>query len=291
MKTQIVNKLQNVEIKTRGQYTFPIYKTTGVNDFILGGVYGIRGAGKTTAVLQFLENDKDIVLTGKNKVYFISPTCDEKVQSYIEKYPDNFEYIDELTPKTIGVVLDEIKASVQVWEQDNFIMSLLQRYLNKEKLDESDMMILEESGYMEDYDIEGHNFDHPPISTIVIDDSMGSPMISSANSKIGKDFIRFIIKHRHRPHYCNVFLLSQHIKSISKPIRTNQNFIIVFPMRDQQIYKSIFDEYAGLFKNKYENFLQLMTEIEARKHAFLFLYYDKAKFVRINWGEEIVGFD
>lgn len=290
MKTLIVNKLQNTEIKTKGKYTWPVYKTTGVNDFILGGVYGIRGAGKTTAVLQFLENDKDIVLTGKNKVYFISPTCDEKVQSYIEKYPDNFEYIDELTPKTIGVVLDEIKAGITVWEQDNFILSLLQRYLNKEKLDEGDMMILEESGYMEDYDIEGHNFDHPNISTIIIDDSMGSPMISSSNSKIGKDFIRFIIKHRHHPHYCNVILLSQHIKSISKPIRTNQNFIIVFPMRDQSIYKSIFDEYSGLFGNKYENFLNTMKEIEGRPHSFLFLYYDKRKFARLNWGEEIVAF-
>jgi hypothetical protein len=284
--------LKRRKIKEIGQYEFPRYKISGTKSFYFGGIFGVRGGGKTTAMLNILEIEKDIMLKGENKVYFISPTCDSKVQHYIEKYPENFIYIDELTVKNLDKALADIKQEVDKWKAEMELIDLLTIYLHDpKKLDEADMQKLEGANFLETFDFDSINTAHPPISTLCIDDSMSSPLISSSNSKNGKHFLKFALKHRHSPHYCNIFLMAQHIKTISKPLRVNMSMIIMFPFRDQNVLKTIFDEYSGLFQHKLQNFLDLIDEVERRKdHSFLLMYQDSAKFVRINF-DESVSFD
>lgn len=287
MKTRIINQLKSRAIKTKASYEFPTYKTTGAKDFIFCEIFGVRGAGKSTAVLTMLENDKDILMTGDNIVYFVSPTFDDKCELIRSQNPDNFIHIEELSISNLHKTLDAIKARVEKWEEDRYLIMILKKYLEGEKLDEIDLALLEDYSYLEDMNIEEFNTDHPPISTLVIDDSLGSPLISSANSKQGKEFLKWAIRHRHRPSYCNLFILSQHIKSISKPLRVNANLIILFPLRDREVLKNIFHEYASLFKNKYSNIEELMNEVEKRPHAFIYMYYDSKREVRINWSEAV----
>lgn len=284
--------LKRRKIKEIGQYEFPKYKISGTKSFYFGGIFGVRGGGKTSAMLNILEIEKSIMLSGDNKVYFISPTCDSKVQHFIEKYPENFIYIDELNVKNLDSTLDAIKESVEKWKSDMELIDLLTIYLHDpKKLDEGDMQKLEGANFLENFDFDSINIDHPPISTLCIDDSMSSPLISSSNSKAGKHFLKFALKHRHSPHYCNIFLMAQHIKSISKPLRVNMSMIIMFPFRDQNVLKTIFDEYSGLYDHKLQNFLDLIDEVERRKdHSFILMYQDTAKFVRINF-DESVNFD
>lgn len=281
--------LKRRKIKEIGQYEFPKYKISGTNSFYFGGIFGVRGGGKTSAMLNILEIEKSIMLTGANKVYFISPTCDSKVQHFIEKYPDNFCYIDELTVKNLDSTLATIKESVDEWKSEMELIDLLTIYLHDpKKLDESDIQKLEGANFLETFDFDSINMNHPPIATLCIDDSMSSPLISSSNSKNGKHFLKFALKHRHSPHYCNIFLMAQHIKTISKPLRVNMSMIIMFPFRDQNVLKTIFDEYSGLFDHKLQNFLDLIDEVERRKdHSFILMYQDTAKFVRINFDESV----
>jgi hypothetical protein len=229
------------------------------------------------------------MLKGPNKVYFISPTKDSKVESFIEKYPDNFVYIDELNVKNLDDTLNTIKEDVEKWKAEMELIDLLTIYLhNPKKLDEVDMQKLEECNFLETYDFDSINMDCPPISTLCIDDSMSSPLISSSNSKHGKHFLKFALKHRHSPHYCNIFLMAQHIRTISKPLRVNMSMIMLFPFRDQNVLKTIFDEYSGLYDHKLKNFLELIDVVEARKdHSFILMYQDTAKFVRINFDESV----
>lgn len=285
-------ELKRRKIKEIGQYDFPRYKISGTKSFYFGGIFGVRGGGKTTAMLNILEIEKDIMLKGANKVYFISPTCDSKVQHYIEKYPENFIYIDELTVKNLDTALEDIKKDVEEWKAKMELIDLLTIYLHDpKKLDEADIQKLEGANFLETFDFDSIDTAHPPISTLCIDDSMSSPLISSSNSKNGKHFLKFALKHRHSPHYCNIFLMAQHIKTISKPLRVNMSMILMFPFRDQSVLKSIFDEYSGLFEHKVQNFLDLIDEVERRKdHSFLLMYQDSAKFVRINF-DESVSFD
>lgn len=282
-------ELKRRKIKEIGSYEFPKYKISGTKNFYFGGIFGVRGGGKTTAMLNILDIEKDIMLKGANKVYFISPTCDSKVQSYIDKYPDNFIYIDELTVKNLDETLEKIKEDVEKWKSEMELIDLLTIYLHDpKKLDEADTEKLEAANYLESYDFDSIDMTHPPISTLCLDDSMASPLISSSNSKNGKHFLKFALKHRHSPHYCNIFIMSQHIKTISKPLRVNMSMILLFPFRDQNVLKTIFDEYSGLFDHKLQNFLDLIDEVERRKdHSFILMYQDSAKFVRINFDESV----
>ena len=66
------------------------------------------------------------------------------------------------------------------------------------------------------------------------------------------------------------------------------NAILIFPFRDGTIYQNVFQEYSSLFDNDISNFLTVMREIERRdNHSFLFIYYDKVRFVRIGFGEGV----
>lgn len=273
MKIIKVNQIKNNEIKVKNKYKFPTYNISGTNNFYFSLIGGVRGAGKSSAMINILENEK-VLLEGNNKVYFISPTKDNKVEMMIDKYPENFVYIDELTITNIKKVLSSIKTRLDEWEfQKNLLL----------EDDETDDDFIE---YKSEIKI---NLDHPPISTLVLDDSMASPLISSAQSKAGKEFLTFALKHRHAPYYCHLFILSQHMKTISKPLRVNCNMVLIFPFRDMNVYKGIFDEYSGLFENKLENFLNIMKKIEDRNNnSFLLIFYDSKKFIRINFDEEIL---
>ena len=273
MKIVKINKIKNNEVKVNNAYKFPTYNISGTSNFYFALIGGVRGAGKSSAMINILENEP-VLLKGDNICYYISPTKDAKIYMLINKYKNNFVYIDELTLKNLELVLNAIKHRQDEYEYQ------LELLMNKNKFGN------ELDDYINNIDI---NLDHPPISTIVIDDSMSSPMISSANSKAGKEFIKFALKHRHSPYYCHLFFLSQHIKMISKPLRVNCNMVCIFPFRDASVYKALFDEYSSLFDNKFDNFLELMKKIEIKNNnSFLLLFYDSKKFVRINFDEAVL---
>jgi hypothetical protein len=157
---------------------------------------------------------------------------------------------------------------------------------DKNKLDVECLQILEDNNYLQDFDFENYNYNYPPIHTIIIDDNLGNSMISSR----GKDaavFTKWAIAHRHM--YCNLFILSQYPKLINKVIRTNANIINIWPLRDESIYHSIFEEFASLFKGDIKKFLEVMKMIEDRHDfSFVTIYYDKQQWVRVNFDELVI---
>lgn len=294
VQLKTVAKYKNKPVKQKSGYTFPTYNMTNEASFYLSIINGSRNAGKTNCVINILNIEKDIMLKGTNIVYWISSTKDAKVENLLEKHPDNIKYYETFDKKTMEEILNDINERINKWEETDFILELFQKYLkSKEGLNEEEMDILIDSGILEDdYDIKelikNHNFQHPPISTLVIDDNLGSPLISGANSKDGKWFVKFIVKHRHKPFFCNVFILVQHYKMTSKAIRANTNSIILFASKDTGISDSIFNEFGPLFKGSIDNYHQALELLEITPHSFLNLWYDKKKFVRLNFDKEII---
>jgi len=134
--------------------------------------------------------------------------------------------------------------------------------------------------------IDEFNFHHPPRASLVLDDSMGSPLISSSNSKQGKEFTRWAIRHRHD--FTNLFILTQHFRGISKPLRTNANAVLLFPSKDRATSKSIFDEFSSVFGGKMENYMECLDMLDGEKvGSFLFIYYDKDKFLRLGFNQDV----
>jgi hypothetical protein len=290
-KKKMLPNVKTKDLNFKSPYEYPTYKTTGDNSFILGLISGIRNAGKSTLMLNIIETDKDIFLKGDNKVFFISPTKDQKIEYFIKKYPNNFEYVDELTKANMEEVLKKIKDKNEEYKTRLEVYKILDKYLKNPKditLEEYDLL-QENEFFLEDKELEHFNMRHPPIHTLVLDDSVGCDMICEARSKDGKYFQKFVLKHRHFPFHCNLFILTQHIKSISKYFRSNCSWIVLFPFRDHNVLKSVFDEYSILFNNDLDSFLKIMDEIRNRQnHSFLSIYYDKIQYVRINFNEEII---
>ena len=287
-----VSKFVNKLIKGKKGYDFPDYNLTGENSFFFALLCGVRGAGKTNVMLRMLEIEKDALMTGDNIVHWISPTHDSKVADFAERFPDNIKFYDELTIKSFNSIIDEIHEGIRAWKETKFIFDLFEKYLQDEtKIDEDEMHILIESGIMEDDAdvkemIRTFNFHHPPRSTIVIDDSLGSPLISSGNSKQGKEFTRWAIRHRHD--FTNLFILSQHFRAISKPLRSNTNLVLLFPSKDRGTTMSLFDEFSSLFAGKKENFIECLNMLDDEPiGSFLMIWYDRMKWLRLGFDREI----
>jgi hypothetical protein len=293
LKLKKVSKYVNSLIKSKKGYDFPDWNLTKENSFWFALLCGVRGAGKTNAMLQILNIEKKGMLTDDNIVYWVSPTHDAKVAEFADKYPDNMKFYDELNIKVFTEIIDEIRERTEEWKQTKFIFDLFERYLKEgdDKLGDDEIEILLKSGILdEDVDvkkmIDEFNFEYPPRATLVLDDSMGSPLISSSNSKQGKEFTRWAIRHRHD--FTNLFILTQHFKGISKPLRTNANAVLLFPSKDRATSKSIFDEFSSVFGGKMDNYLECLNMLDGEKvGSFLFIYYDKDKFLRLGFNQNI----
>jgi hypothetical protein len=287
-----VSKYISKAIKSKSGYKFPNYNLTGQSSFYFALLCGVRGAGKSNSLLQILDFEKEHLLKDESIVYFISPTRDAKVQDFIDHNEDNMRYYDELNIKTFNEVLDDIDARIREWKEKKYIFDLFEKYLKEGDggLQAEELNILVESGILDDDTdvkelIKDFNFHHPPRSSICIDDSLGSPIISSSNSKQGKEAIKFFIRHRHS--YCNVFILSQHFRGISKPIRSNTNMVLLWPSKDRSVLKSIFEEFSPLFKGKIENYEESLDLLDSQAHSFLMMFYDEVKFLRFGFDQEI----
>ena len=283
-----LTKINNIMCKlpnSKGGYEFPKYKITGSNDFLFVLLFGIKNSGKTVAGLNYLIHEQHL-MENQNKVYFFSPTLDQKLINFQKDHPDNFIIIDEFNVKTFQEVIKSIKQAVEKWKQDKMLLELFELYLkDKKKLDLECLQILEDSNYLQDFDFETFNYNYPPIHTVMIDDSLGSPMISS-RGKDAQIFNNFAIRHRH--FFSNLFIMSQYPKGINKVIRSNSNNILIWQMKDRTIYEAIFPEFSSLFKGNVDKFIEVMDKIEQmNNHSFLFIYYDKEQFIRLNFDQHI----
>ena len=285
MKLLKLNNLKCELPNSKGGYVFPKYKITGSNDFLFTLLFGIKNSGKTVAGLNYLIHEPHL-MEGLNKVYFFSPTLDQKLINFQKDHPEHFIIIDEFNVKSFQGVVGKIKETVEKWKKDKKLLDIFDDYISKRKLDPKCLELLQEHNFLDGFDFENFNYDYPPIHTIMIDDSLGSPMISS-RGKEAQVFNNFAIRHRH--FYTNLFIMSQYPKSINKVLRSNSNNILIWQMKDRTIYESIFPEFSSLFKGHVEKFIEIMDKIEQmNNHSFLFIYYDKEQFIRLNFDQQII---
>ena len=285
MKLTKINNIKCNLPNSKGGYIFPKYNITSSSDFLFVLLYGIKNSGKTVAGLNYLIHEKHL-MENQNKVYFFSPTLDQKLVNFQKDHPDNFIIIDEFNIKTFQSVVKEIKETVETWKENKIVLDVFEMYIRKKKLEPDMMELLQEHDFLKDFDFERFNYDYPPIHTVMIDDSLGSPMISS-RGKEAQIFNNFAIRHRH--FFCNLFIMSQYPKGINKVIRSNSNNILIWQMKDRTIYEAIFPEFSSLFKGNIDKFIEIMQKIEdMNNHSFLFIYYDKEQFIRLNFDQQII---
>ena len=280
-------KLNNIKChlpNSKGGFKFPIYNITSSSDFLFTLLFGIKNSGKTVCALNYLINEPHL-MEGQNRVIFFSPTLDQKLINFKNEHK-NFEILDEFNTNTFTTVIETVKETIEKWKDDKKVIDIFDDYINKRKINPQCMELLKENNFLEGFDFENFNYDYPPIHTIMIDDNLGSPMISS-RGKDAQIFNNFAIRHRH--FYCNLFIMSQYPKGINKVIRSNSNNICIWQMKDRTIYEAIFPEFSSLFKGNLDKFIEIMDKIEEmNNHSFLFIYYDKEQYIRLNFDTNII---
>ncbi len=111
-------KLNNIQCKlpnSKGGYTFPKYRITGSSDFLFTLLFGIKNSGKTVAGLNYLIHEPHL-MENQNKVYFFSPTLDQKLINFQKDHSDNFIIIDDFNINSFQQVIKTIKDVVEEWK-------------------------------------------------------------------------------------------------------------------------------------------------------------------------------
>lgn len=248
--------------------------------FYLSAIYGNRGAGKTTALLSLLTHQLQ-PLQKNYKIYYISPTAsnDPKVSDFMAKHDDKVALYDDLDESIFNEVVTDIQTRINKWQEFKKLSKLLYlMYIGKATPE--DEVMLEANGFMMNEEWSQYNLKHKPISFIIIDDMMGDKILSNRSSPL----VKFAIKHRH--FYTHMYLLLQNYSSLSNAIRRNINVIMLFPSRDRKLYDFVYQEVAGMFKDK-DEFLTIMDRVEEQPYQFLTIYYDNNKEVRICFDRRI----
>ena len=117
LKLKKVSKYINKLIKTKKSFEFPKYNLTGQSSFYFALLCGVRGAGKTNAMLQILNIEKEHMLQRESIVHWISPTHDSKVAEFAEKHEDNMVFVDELNIKSFNNIIEDIREKID--KRDN----------------------------------------------------------------------------------------------------------------------------------------------------------------------------
>lgn len=248
----------------------------------LSCIYGSRGQGKTAVCSNIIKLEKPYV----DKIYWFSSTAeaDPKIKALIGN--DKVQYIEEFNAKTLQEILDDMKQQIDDHNEEYAERKLLYKYYKKfGKIDENIIINLYERGLIKSID-KDFRYDYwemkpNPVFSMVIDDELDNPLLSKRTNNF---FNRFLIKHRHYPFFCNIYILVQNYSGLNNTIRRNQQQIILFPTQDKRLLKFIHEEIAGFFD--FDKFTEIMRFIEQKPYSFLFI--DKeTKSIRRNLDEKI----
>ena len=294
MKVEKINdESLTVKLPTMQKMKLPTHPNLSMDPYILAAFFGERGSGKTSLCAYILS----LIAPYQQKIFWFSSTVghDEKVQKMLEPFADKVEYIDEFNATTLGNALDEmLEMSDDYLEHRAVCIKLAQRYKRmgaKKYYDtlENYLIHLYEIGEIKNLDLD-YTHEIPPSQpqfSIIVDDELSNPLLMARTSK-NNEFLKMVIKHRHFPYYCNVFLLLQNYSSLSNVIRRNlQQFFISGAISDSNLLKFIFAEVSTLFRNDWEAYLNAIKYVSTSPHSFLFVNKN-TKEIRKDLNEKII---
>lgn len=225
---------------------------------------GSKGTGKTYKLCELLrlyENSKikDDEIEYIMRTIVIAPTINsganevyKSVKSIDYENDVHLEYSDEL----LLSILDDIKQKDDEFnEYINYkkIFNKFKKNKNIKKLNDDELVILEEYEYMEPEEIFGDI--KPKVNFLIFDDLIGSGLF---NKKAKSLISNLTIKHRHLK--TNLIFTTQSFKAIPPIIRTNIDIYAIFKSSSyNEILNKIYEDISGFIKQN--------DFIEAYEHA------------------------
>ena len=295
MKIEPVNDPSlGVKLPSIAPLNLPSHPSLGIDPYILAAFFGERGSGKTSLVAYILS----LIGQYQKKIYWFSSTVehDEKVKRMLEPLGDKVRYIDEFDKDTLKEVLDEMKVITDDYNEYYKVCRSLHDFYKKwgarryHENEERILLQLYEKGDLPsiewEYTHDLHQVPRQPQFSIIVDDELSNPLLMSRSAK-NNEFLKMVIKHRHYPYHCNLFILLQNYSSLSNVIRRNvQQFFVSGKISDNNLLRFIYEEVGQLFKGDFNAFLNAVRLTSETPYGFLFINKNN-KQIRRNLNEII----
>ena len=207
---------------------------------------GKRGGGKSVAITNFIKSARDKHYY--DRVFLITPTYYSNRNIWdIAKIDEEDVY--EPTVSVLKDIIQLVEAERAEWDLFLRKKEMYKQYKKDIKtkpinrIDEDTLLMYQEYDFFESEPEWKYTHEVPPRLALVIDDSLGTPLMSKPSAGL----VNLCIKHRHigKGLGISIFMLVQSYCAhggIARPIRENCTLLLLFKMNQDAQIKKLYEE-------------------------------------------------
>jgi hypothetical protein len=281
LKTTNINKYPIILPKQKKEIPTPEHQYRLHGIFV---VVGRRASGKSVATASLLRHMKKEGVC--DRVFLISPTAVSNKELW-DGIVDEEDMYEDMNNTSVEKMIEQVEIEKEEWE--NYLLQLemwkqYKKLLNSKKSVDDEAL---EDFLLKCYDLGIFHLDihkppeskygHKPVLHLVCDDIQSSPLF---NPSTKNKFLNMAIRHRHLAEGLGVTLhiLIQNYSTNSglpKAIRENCTTLMVFPVKDENMVKTIQSECAGEIAE--ETFYKMFNYATNEPHSFLSIEFAPKK--------------
>lgn len=242
----------------------------------LSGIFGSRGAGKTTAMINLIRAyQRPGVPPAWDHIIIFSPTAkkDPKYKALEEQLTTKDTLVELIEDFTLTKFMDFVKymdAETKNYETKKLAVTAYKKFKEKDmdvsKLKEDELLAL----YAYDFEPDGKTknmYKHGrPSFCMVFDDLIGEKLVYSTT---GTNWVsKFALRHRH--YNCTMMFLAQSWQNgIPRQIRHNLSLAIFFRVISPQLKKDVAAEMSSFISE--QEFIELWDEATQDLHGYFLI--------------------
>ena len=233
---------------------------------------GKRGGGKSVAIANFIKSCKDKGYY--DRVWLITPTYySNKAIWDIADISEGDTYEPTATVlKDITSFVDAERAEWDLFLQQKELYKKFQRDIRKpiNRIDSDTLMMYQDLDFFEGPPQWKYNHEVPPRLGLVIDDCLGTPLLSRPSAGL----VNMCIKHRHlgRGLGISIFMLVQSYCAqggINRAIRENCTMLLLFKVNQDAQIKKLYEECD--LKMSESEFVEMCNNVHSLDYNFLLM--------------------
>jgi len=236
----------------------------------LCGIYGSRGTGKSTSLLNLIKSYEST--RSFDKIYLFSPTMtNEPKYKIIEDGKYDLITYDNFSNELFSEVTEEIDSDINAYKEYKKEMKIYCDWKNGKSIQSMGMGLINLSQRNFEPPERPRYFKQMPSSLIIFDDMFGNKDLYSSNAK--NPVSRFAILHRHKLSSI-IYCLQGFKNGLPLQIRNNLSLLILFANKNVKMKEEIADEFLGSFVTR-QQFIEMWDKATEIPHNFFCCDFDE----------------
>ena len=233
---------------------------------------GKRGGGKSVAIANFIKSCKDKGYY--DRVWLITPTyySNKAIWDIADISEDDTYEPTATVLKDITSFVDAERAEWDLFLQQKELYKKFQRDIRKpiNRIDSDTLMMYQDLDFFEGPPQWKYDHEVPPRLGLVIDDCLGTPLLSRPSAGL----VNMCIKHRHlgRGLGISIFMLVQSYCAqggINRAIRENCTMLLLFKVNQDAQIKKLYEECD--LKMSESEFVEMCNNVHSLDYNFLLM--------------------